>query len=312
MTSPNKSLWSAEEAYSWLLVTFGTLLSAFGYAIFILPLHLFEGGVTGLGIIIAKILGNAFFAGKMPPIVGLVSWGLTIILFAIAVRILGRSFGAKSVYSTTLLYFSMDIILWLLQKSGYAERIREVLGHELLVAAIYGAMMIGAGMAIVFNQGAATGGADALAQMVRKLRQIPVGKTILAMDVVVLSLGFFTFADAMTGFKTMMYSFIFVFIQAKTLDAVLNGFSANNLVTIITEKPEEIKQAVFAEIPRGMTVYQGQGGYTGVSKTTISTVVSKKQMPVLRKLVAETDPDSFVIVQETEQVYGNGFERLPN
>lgn len=300
------------EIYSWLLITFGTLLSSFGYAIFILPLNLFEGGVTGIGIIIAKLIGNTFFAGKMPPVVGVIAWSLTIILFAIAVRILGRSFGAKSIFSTTLLYFSMDLILWLMQKTGYAEKIKILLEHELLIAAIYGAFMIGAGMAIVFNQGAATGGADALAQMVRKLRHIPVGKTILAMDVVVLSIGFFTFADAMTGFRTMMYSFIFVFIQAKTLDAVLNGFSANNLVTIITEKPEEIKQAVFAEIPRGMTVYQGHGGYTGVRKTTISTVVSRKQVPVLRKLVAATDPESFVIIQGTDQVYGNGFESLPN
>ena len=302
---------SGNELYSWLLITFGTMLSALGYAIFILPLNLFEGGVTGVGIIIAKIIGNSFFGGAMPPIVGVISWILTIALFAVAVRILGRSFGAKSVYSTTLLYFSMDIILWLMQKSGYAGKIKDLLGHELLVAAIYGAIMIGAGMAIVFNQGAATGGADALAQMVRKMKQIPVGKTILTMDFIVLSIGFFTFSDAMTGFKTMMYSFIFVVIQARTLDVVLNGFSANNLVTIITEKPEEVKKAVLAEIPRGMTVYQSLGGYTGVSKTTISTVVSKKQVPILRRLVAETDPDSFVIIQQTDQVYGNGFERLP-
>ncbi|MFZ5950564.1 MAG: YitT family protein [Candidatus Rifleibacteriota bacterium] len=299
------------EITSWLLITVGTLLSATGYAVFILPLNLFEGGVTGIGIIIAKILGNMFNEGRMLPIVGLISWFLTIILFAIAVKLLGRSFGARSIYATTLLYFSMDLILWLMQKSGYAAKIVDLLGHELLVAAIYGAMMIGAGMAIVFNQGAATGGADALAQMVRKLKQIPVGKTILAMDVVVLSIGFFTFADVMTGFRTMMYSFIFVFIQAKALDTILNDFSANNLVTIITEKPEEIKQAVFAEIARGMTVYQGQGGYTGVQKTTLSTVVSKKQIPILRRLIAQTDPDSFVIVQSTEQVYGNGFEKLP-
>jgi len=294
-----------------LLITFGILLSAFGYAIFILPLNLFEGGVTGIGIIIAKLIGNAFFSGKMPPIVGVIAWALTLVIFAIAVRILGKSFGAKSLYATTLLYFSMDIILWLLQSSGYADRIRDLLGHELLVAAIYGAIMIGAGMAIVFNQGAATGGADALAQMIRKMKHIPVGKTILAMDTVVLFIGFFTFADMMTGFKTMMYSFIFVVIQAKTLDTILNGFSANNLVTIITAKPEEIKQAIFTELARGMTVYQGQGGYTGVHNTTISTVVSKKQVPTLRKLVAQTDPDSFVIVQATEQVYGNGFEKLP-
>ncbi|MBU1108506.1 MAG: YitT family protein [Candidatus Riflebacteria bacterium] len=302
---------SRRELISWLLITFGILLSALGYAIFILPLNLFEGGVTGIGIIVAKLIGNAFFAGKMPPIVGVIAWILTLALFAVAVRVLGKSFGAKSLYATTLLYFSMDIILWLLQSSGYADRIRELLGHELLVAAIYGAILIGAGMAIVFNQGAATGGADALAQMVRKFKHIPVSKTILAIDTVVLFIGFFTFADMMTGFKTMMYSFIFVVIQAKTLDTILNGFSANNLVTIITGKPEEIKQAILAELARGMTVYQGQGGYTGERRTTIYTVVSKRQVPTLRKLVAQADPDSFVIVQATEQVYGNGFEKFP-
>ncbi|MDN5280705.1 MAG: hypothetical protein PWR01_4670 [Clostridiales bacterium] len=306
------SRFSRQDLWSWSCVTFGTLLSAFGYAIFILPLNLFEGGVTGLGIIFAKIIGAMFFAGKMPPIVGIISWVLTIALFAVAVRILGKSFGAKSIYSTTLLYFSMDIILFLLQKTGYAEKIRELLGHELLVAAIYGAISIGAGMAIVFNQGAATGGADALAQIVRKLKHIPVGKTILAMDTIVLSLGFFTFADFMTGFRTMMYSFIFVFIQAKTLDAVLHGFSANLLVTIITEKPDEVKKAIIDEIARGMTIYQATGGYSGTRKATISTVVSKRQVPIIRKLVGQTDPESFVIIQETEQVYGTGFESLPN
>ncbi|GAB4276888.1 MAG: YitT family protein [Candidatus Rifleibacteriota bacterium] len=297
---------------SWFYITIGTLLSAFGYAIFILPLNLFEGGVTGIGIIIAKLIGNSFFAGNMPPIVGIISWVLTIVIFVVSIRILGKSFGAKSVYSTTLLYFSMDIILFFLQKSGYAKKIQELLGHELLVAAIYGAIFIGTGMALVFNQGAATGGADALAQMIRRLRHIPVGKSMLLMDSIVLSLGFFTFSDFMTGFRTMMYSFIFVYMQARTLDAVLNGFSANHLITIITEEPEVIKKAIVDQLSRGMTMYESVGGFSGSKKTTISTVVSKKQVPIVRKLIAQSDPESFVIIQQTDQVYGKGFEKLPD
>jgi uncharacterized membrane-anchored protein YitT (DUF2179 family) len=108
-----------------------------------------------------------------------------------------------------------------------------------------------------------------------------------------------------------MYSFIFVFIQAKTLDTVLSGFSASRLITIITEKPEKIKKAIFEEIARGMTVYEAQGGYSGIKKSTISTVVSKKQVAILRKLIGQADPESFVIIQETEQVYGSGFEKIP-
>ncbi len=299
------------EAGSWLWITFGTLLSSFGYVLFILPLHLFEGGVTGLGIIVAKFLGNLFAEGRMLPVVGVVSWSLTLIIFAASVRVMGKSFGARSIYSTSLLYFSMDLFLWYLQSHGYDVKIRQLLDQELLVASIYGALAIGAGMAIVFNEGAATGGADALAQVVRKVKHIPVGKTLLVTDSFVLFIGFFTFADAMVGFKTMMYSFIFIFIQARTLDAVLNGFRANQLVMIITAKPEKIKCMIYTELSRGVTEYKSYGGFSGVEKTTLATVIGKSRVPTLRRLIAEVDPDSFVVIQDTAQVYGEGFETLP-
>jgi len=298
-------------AGSWLWITLGTLLSSFGYVLFILPLNLFEGGVTGLGIIVAKFLGSLFADGRMLPVVGMVSWTLTIIIFAASIRVLGKAFGAKSVYSTSLLYFSMDILLWYLQSRGYDIKIRQLLDQELLVASIYGALAIGTGMAIVFNEGAATGGADALAQVVRKLRHIPVGKTLLATDTIVLTIGFFTFSDAMVGFRTMMYSFIFIFIQARTLDAVLNGFRANQLVMIITSRPEAIKELIFTELSRGVTEYKSYGGFSGVEKTTLATVIGRNRVPTLRRLIADADPDSFVVIQDTAQVYGEGFETLP-
>ncbi|NCB40738.1 MAG: YitT family protein [Erysipelotrichia bacterium] len=296
---------------SWLWITFGTLLSSFGYVLFILPLNLFEGGVTGLGIIAAKFLGNIFADGRMLPVVGVISWTLTLIIFAASVRVLGKSFGARSIYSTSLLYFSMDIFLWYLQSHGYDVKIRQLLDQELLVASIYGALAIGTGMAIVFNEGAATGGADAMAQVVRKLKHVPVGKTLLVTDSIVLFIGFFTFSDAMVGFKTMMYSFIFIFIQAHTLDTVLNGFRANQLVMIITDKPEQIKKMIFMELSRGVTEYKSYGGFSGIEKTTLATVLSKNRVPALRRLIAEADPESFVVIQDTALVYGEGFETLP-
>ncbi len=311
MESVSTSHKAENGAGSWLWITLGTLLSSFGYVLFILPLNLFEGGVTGLGIIAAKFLGSLFADGRMLPVVGLVSWTLTIIIFAASIRVLGKAFGAKSVYSTSLLYFSMDIFLWYLQSRGYDVKIRQLLDHELLVASIYGALAIGTGMAIVFNEGAATGGADALAQVVRKLRHIPVGKTLLVTDTVVLTIGFFTFSDMMVGFRTMMYSFIFIFIQSRTLDAVLNGFRANQLVMIITDKPKAIKELIFTELSRGVTEYKSYGGFSGVEKTTLATVIGRNRVPTLRRLIADADPDSFVVIQDTEQVYGEGFETLP-
>ncbi len=296
---------------SWLLVTLGTLLSAVGYVIFILPLNLFEGGVTGLGIIVAKVLGKLFADGKILPITGITSWILTLIIFSIAIRILGRSFGAKSLYATTLLYFLMDTMLWVLQKTGYDKSISLVFSTDLLVAAIYGALLIGIGMALVFNEGAATGGGDAFCQMVRKKFHIPIGRTMLTMDTVVLSMGFFTFDSRMVGFKTMMYSFIYIFISTQVLDTVLNGFRANQLVVINTGTPDELKKAIYEYISRGVTEYKAMGGFSGKKRTILETVISRKSVPRLRRLISELDPSAFVIVQNTEQVYGLGFDELP-
>lgn len=296
---------------SWLLVTFGTLLSAAGYVIFILPLNLFEGGVTGLGIIFAKLLGKLFADGRMLPITGVTSWVLTLIIFAVAIKILGRSFGAKSVYATTLLYFSMDIFLWLLQCMGYDKSIKLIFATDLLVAAIYGALLIGVGMAIIFNEGAATGGGDAFCQIMRKKFHIPVGRTMLVTDSLVLFLGFFTFESRIVGFKTIMYSFIYIFICVLVLDTVLNGFRANQLVVINTDKPEDLKKAIYDYISRGITEYQAVGGFSGKKRTILEMVISKKQVPSLRRIISELDSTAFVIVQNTEQVYGLGFDDLP-
>jgi uncharacterized membrane-anchored protein YitT (DUF2179 family) len=296
---------------SWLLVTLGTLLSATGYVIFILPLNLFEGGVTGLGIIFAKLLGKIFADGRMLPITGVTSWVLTLMIFAIAIKILGRSFGAKSLYATTLLYFLMDALLWLLQHFGYDKSINMIFSTDLLVAAIYGALLIGIGMALVFNEGAATGGGDAFCQIIRKKFHIPIGRTMLVMDSVVLFLGFFTFDSRMVGFKTMMYSFIYIFICTQVLDTVLNGFRANQLVVINTDKPEELKKAIYDYISRGVTEYKAVGGFSGKHRTILETVISKNRVPRLRRLISELDSSAFVIVQNTEQVYGLGFDDLP-
>ncbi|MGI6444302.1 MAG: YitT family protein [Candidatus Ozemobacteraceae bacterium] len=300
-----------DSLLSWILVTFGTVLSAVGYVIFILPLHLFEGGVTGLGIIAAKFLGKVFAEGKMLPITGTVSWALTILIFAVAVKILGRSFGAKSVYATTLLYFLMDGLLWFLQKNGYDAKIFELFSGDLLVAAIYGALSIGIGMAIVFNEGAATGGGDAFCQIIRKKFHIQIGKTMLVTDSIVLFIGFFTFDDPMAGFKTMMYSFIYIFICTQVLDTVLNGFKANQLVVINTGKPDELKEAILEYIPTGVTEYTAVGGFSHKERTILETVISKKRAPELKRIISDFDPDAFVIIQNTAQVYGPGFDELP-
>ena len=91
----------------------------------------------------------------------------------------------------------------------------------------------------------------------------------------------------------------------------MNGFRANQLVMIITSNPAKIKRLIFSELSRGVTEYQSHGGFSGVEKTTLATVIGKSRVPTLRRLIADADPDSFVVIQDTAQVYGEGFETLP-
>ncbi|NLM18271.1 MAG: YitT family protein [Candidatus Riflebacteria bacterium] len=295
----------------WFWITVGTLLTTFGYVIFILPLNLFEGGVTGLGIAVARIIGNIFYDGKMPGIVGLVSWTLTLIAFGIALKVLGKAFGWKSLYATTIMYGSMDISLWYLRTNGYTDKIVAMLSQEMLMPAIYGALCVGAGMAMVFNQEAATGGGDAFYQIIRKVYNIPIAKTMFITDICILILLFFTVKDTGLALRTLMYSLIFITLQAITLDRVMNGFKASQIVTIITNRPEEIKKAILHTFQAGVTEYECVGGYTGEKRKALVSVTNIRRMPKLRTLIREIDPEAFVILQDTAQVYGKGFEGLP-
>ncbi|MBN1971984.1 MAG: YitT family protein [Candidatus Delongbacteria bacterium] len=280
----------SEKYLSWILITIGCLLTSAGYVFFILPLNLFEGGVIGIGIIVKQLTGL--------PIVGMTSLAVTIIVFMIGIKILGKSFGAKSIYATAVLSISMDFGTWI----GFPK-----VTEDIILAAFYGGAFTGIGMGLVYYSGASTGGADGIAQIFRKLKQIPIGRTLITIDFFVLGTAALFFA----GLENIMYSFLFIFIQIKAVDLVLNGFQANQRIIIYTSAQEVIKEAIIFKLQRGLSVYKAKGAYSGVEKDTLITVIPKKHVPEIRRLIAEADPDAFVIIQDVNQVYGKGFEPLP-
>jgi len=280
------------DLWSWLVITFGTLLSAVGYVLFILPMNMVEGGVTGIGIIAKHITGL--------PIVGMVSLILTTFVFVIATRMLGRSFGAKSIYAMILMNVLIDTMMILKIPS-------KPITNDMLLAAFYGGAMVGFGLGIIYHSGASTGGSDAMAQVLWKLKRIPIAHSIIAVDVVVLGAATMIFIP----FEQIMYSMIFIFVQVKMIDMVLNGVRANQRVMIVTDEPEAMKQALFDSLSRGLTEFKGIGGYTGAERNMLTTVLPKKNIPEVRRLIAAIDAKAFVIIQDIHQVYGEGFEPLP-
>jgi len=278
------------EIKTWIYITFGSVVSALGYVLFILPMNMVEGGVTGLGIIMKNITGL--------PIVGVTSLAITAVIFVIAFKILGRSFGAKSVYAAIVSNVLIDVFM--LMK---LPRITD----DILLAAFYGGAIVGFGLGIIYYSGASTGGADATAQILWKLQNRPLGRTLITIDIFVLSLATIVFIPL----EQIMYSLIFIFIEIKVIDMVLNGIRANQRILIITNKPKKISDFILTKMNRGLTLFQGVGGFTGEKKMMLTSVVPKKEIPEIRRIISSIDSKAFVIIQDIHQVYGEGFDPLP-
>ncbi len=283
----NKKIWP------WLMITAGSVLSAFGYVVFILPFDMVEGGTTGIGIIVRHLTGK--------PIVGLTAMMITAFVYIFGIKILGKGFGAKSIYATILVNSLIDILTILDISIGLEK-------SDILLAAFYGGASVGIGMGMIYFAGASTGGSDALGQILWKLKRIPITTTISVIDVFVLTIATIIFIPL----KNVMYSIIFIFIAVKSIDMVLNGLRANQRVMIVTDNPDNMKIEIFSSLKRGLTIFQATGGYSGKERYMLTSVVPKKNIPELRRIIAVTDPKAFVIIQDIHQVYGEGFEPLPS
>jgi uncharacterized membrane-anchored protein YitT (DUF2179 family) len=282
-----KDLW-----WEWLLITLGSVISAAGYVLFILPMDMVEGGVTGIGIIVKHLTGL--------PIVGATSLAITAIVFIFAIRILGKGFGAKSIYATIL----MNVLIDLFSIVDVSLNLNK---GDMLLAAFYGGASVGLGLGMIYFSGASTGGADGIGQILWKLKRIPMGRTLIVIDVFVLS----TAAVVFIPIKNLMYSMIFIYIEVKVIDMVLNGLRANQRIMIVTDYPEKMKEAIFSTLSRGLTIFKGVGGYTDKERYMLTSVLPKKNIPEIRRIISAVDKKSFVIIQDIHQVYGEGFETLP-
>jgi len=278
------------KTWQWYVITLGAILAAIGYVIFILPMNMVEGGVTGIGIIAQRLT-------KLP-IVGSTSIVITAIVFVIATRKLGKGFGARSVYAMILLNVLIDF-LTLLKIPTVTD--------DILLAAFYGGGIVGVGLGLIYFAGASTGGGDALSQILWKTKKIPIGRTMIITDIIVLGLATIIFIPL----EKIMYSLIFIFIEIKAIDMVLDGIHANQRVLIITGKPDRIKDYILESLGKGVTVFQGKGGYTGEDRYMLTTVIPRNTVPEIRLTISSFDEKAFVIIEDVNQVYGEGFDSLP-
>ncbi len=273
---------------SYLMLTIGLGIGALGWTAFLIPAKIVGGGLTGIATVLYYVLGWD---------VGLTTLIINGFLLIAAIKILGASFGVRTIVAAVILSGFL---------SFFQPMFTTPIMHETMMNAIVGGVLSGIGSGIVFINGGSTGGTDIIAMIINKYRNISLGRLLLSIDVIIISSSYFIFKSL----ETMVYGYMTMAILAYTVDMVLSGNRQTVQFFIISKKPEEIKKLVIHEADRGMTILNGHGGYSGEEIKVLMVIVRKNQSSEIFRIVKRVDPDAFITMGNVMGVYGQGFDRI--
>lgn len=280
----NEQLSGKDTIIEYLFVIIGAAIIAIGFNEFLLPNQVASGGVSG----ISTILHGLF--GWYP---GLVQYAFNIPLFIAGVFVLGKKFGIKSLVGTLALPLFV-----ILTDSWEPWTLNPLLG------AIFGGIFVGIGIGLVFKGKASTGGTDLLAQIITKYTGLTLGTSVLFID------GLIAVSAALVfDLEKGLYALIGLYVTTKTIDIIQLGFSQSKMVYIITNKEDEVRDAIYSDVNRGVTKLPAIGGYTGEDKPILMVVVNQTEFTKLKQVIKTVDPTAFVIVSDAYEVLGEGFKR---
>ena len=268
-------------------IVLGCALFALGFNLFLGPNALNAGGISGLSMVLVQLLGFGS--------VGMVSLLINLPLFALGGIKIGKKFFIGSLAGMLSLSVLID-----------AFSVIPVPQTEPLIGALYGGVLCGMGIGIVFSTGASTGGSDILVRLLKlKYQYVPIGVINIIFDMTVAALTGLVFWDI----SRALYSGVAIFISGQVVDAVVYRFDYSKVAMIVSKEYATIAKEIGVKLQRGSTFLDGQGAYSGQNTKVVFTVVKKQQVAELKKLVVEIDPDAFIVVQEAHQVLGEGFAR---
>ncbi|HOY31603.1 MAG TPA: YitT family protein [Bacteroidales bacterium] len=287
----------------WFINYFSIILGAFiisvGFVYFITPYKFVPGGVYGIAIVVHWVTKGLFAIAPEGIPVGLMGLALDIPLTIIGTRILGPKFGIKTVIG----FVAVSQFIMLLT---YFQGDKPLVEGDPLLSALFGAVLVGLGIGIMFRSKATSGGSDIIAMIIAKYTHLPVGQLLIYVDSVIVLLGLVVFQD----WKIPLYSWLIIFITGKVIDTVIQGLSYEKTLFIISEKHEEIRNVIIHELDRGGTFIMGKGMFNGAEKKIIFTVVSRKELALLKDYVHRVDPYAFMTVLNASEILGEGFKPL--
>lgn len=268
-------------------VTLGVLIAAVGMNIFLIPHKVAAGGVGGLATVLYYLAGWP---------VGLTMLAINIPLFLLGLKILGRRYGLSTLYGAAALSIAIDL----------TAPHTPVLTNDLLLNSLYGGVVVGIGMGLVFRFKGNTAGTAMAAAIINKVFGISVGQALLLSD-------FFVIVFAGVAFQSpelALYALISIFATAQIVDLVQEGPITAKAFLIMTSRADEVVNSVLHELDRGVTFLQGRGGYTGETREMLLCVIATSEVTRLKELIYRLDSQAFVIVVDAHEVLGEGFTEI--
>lgn len=305
-----KKLIKAYNPNSIFIITLGTFLVAAAYYLFFKPQEFVTGGVTGVATIIedlAKIKASYItFIGNG-------------VLLMYGLFVLGKSFFVKTVYASMIL--PLFIYLLELATNNNAHIIYDLVRKniaptspfikpenikiiEYIFTTIFGSLISGLGLGLVFGTGTTTGGTDILQKSEAKYLKFPISMAIYLTDGIIVLASIITF-----NIITVLFSIVAILLIGQVVDKVMILGSKGYTIFIITDLFDEIKAQIIKKLDRGLTKIKVSGGYTNIEKNLIICTISKKEIHIIKNIIKDTDPKAFSLIMETHEVVGDGFKR---
>ncbi len=271
------------------LIAVGMLIQAVGLRLFLVPAQLASGGVSGLSQIINHFTGWP---------IGLMVLDGNIPLLILGWRYLGgRRFALRTAFAVVTYSFAVDALLHLpfFPQNG--------LTNDIVLNALYGAVLGGIGSGLVYRGQATSGGSDILARILNHWRSIPMTQSYLMVDaLIILSAGL------VFGWPKALYALVSLYVSGLVVDATMEGAGIVRTAWIITSEPEAVTQKILFEMQRGVTILNGTGGYTGAERPILYCVVTRSEIQHLKSIVHQIDPKAFMVVGAAYEALGEGFQ----
>ncbi|HFR3551810.1 TPA: YitT family protein [Streptococcus suis] len=269
-----------------LTIMIGSALFAFSLNYLVMPNHLFEGGVTGLTLIL-------YYLFNIQP--WLMNILVNIPLFVIGWKLLGK----KVLYLSILGTFSVTLWLAIFEKFPLTINLE----HDLFLVSTFSGILMGIGLGLIFKAGGTTGGSDIIARIGHKYLPYSIGQIILAVDIIILTFIVLVFKDL----RLVLYTLMMVAIATRVIDFISDGGYGSKGLMIISQKSQEIATAIDAEIERGVTFIKAEGFYSKTPVNMVYSVIYKSQLQETKELIHRIDPHAFITITDAHEVLGEGF-----